>query len=294
MGTMRMWMVLLLAALCTTLPGVDCEACTQDRMETYTLKDVLHAGNVSAIERAVCAAPHGCLVVFDVGEVLLTREDAVLHRKYNDWVQDWAKREAPHINDEGWRELQAVINKTARMKIVSDHLIEVIKQAKRKGKVIALSKYWHGKASETSTFEEQRLASLKNVGVDFEEPFPMAAGWLSDEHQASYRNGLILTEAPLKGPVFSAFLKHVSWQPNMLVFIDDRRDQCDSIAEAADALGIPYVCLHYTEAVDNTPSLNPLIADLQLKILVQEKRWVTDEEAYLFLKQLPSETDEQG
>lgn len=241
--------------------------------------EIIETAHPAAIEWAISSMPEGSLLIFDVGEVLLTRKDALLHRKYNAWIEQWANREAPEVTEKEWRSLQGIINKKADMKLVNPALLKAISNGQAKGKVIALSKYWSGKTGDGTTFEEQRLASLRAAGIDFGEPFPCIAGWHSEQQQASYGCGLILTEASLKGDVLIAFLQAARWQPKAIVFVDDRRDQCESIAAATKKLQIPALCIHYTEAVDSTPALDPTVAKLQMRTLVREKRWLADEEA---------------
>lgn len=252
------------------------------RVEAANIPEgIIQTAHPAAIDWAVSSAPCGSLIIFDVGNVLLVHCDAVLRHKYRPWVKGWFDREAPEVDVEGWRILSGIIDREAKMGLVNSIIPKVIEKGKTKGIVIALSKFWVGSTGDDEmTFEKQRLTSLKSVGIDFGHPFSSADGWLRKDLQASYSHGLIQTEAPLKGPVLQAFLQYIGWQPKAIIFVDDRKDQCESIAAAAKDLKIPALCINYTEAIDHTPPLDPVVAGLQLRTLVTERRWLSDEEAH--------------
>lgn len=239
---------------------------------------ILQTGNVAAIQWASESMPENSLIIFDVGNVLLANTDTVLGFKYRHWMKEWFDREAPEIDKNTWRALGAIVDREAKMNLVHPALPAIISHSKENATVIALSKFFCGPSGDSS-FEEHRLAVLKNAGINFDEPFPNASGWNHKELQATYSKGLIQTEAPLKGPVLKAFLEQISWRPTAILFIDDRRDQCDSITATLKELGIPALCIQYTEAIDRIQPLDPAIADLQLRTLVNEKRWISDEVA---------------
>lgn len=243
------------------------------------LEGVLKTGNIAAIQWASELMPEDSLIIFDVGNVLLLHKDVVLSFKYRHWVKEWFDLKAPEVDKNAWRVLSGVIDRQAEMMLVNPLLPSLINEAKKHATVIALSKFWCGASDENTSFEEHRLTSLKNVGINFEDPFPNAINWHSKELEATYSNGLIQTEAPLKGPVLKAFLQHIGWQPKAILFIDDRKDQCDSILTITEELGIPTLCIHYTEAIDQNLPLDVKVADIQLRTLVNEKRWISDEVA---------------
>lgn len=246
---------------------------------TDAQEGILQTGDITAINWAIKTMPEDSLIIFDIGNVILTHSDIVLGCKYRTWIKEWLIREGYTFDKEIWRGYSAIIDREAPMELVNLSLPSIIHEAKQYSTVIALSKFWVGPAGANTSFEEQRIDSLNAVGINFGEPFPNAAGWSDPTLEATYAKGLIQTEAPLKGPVLTAFLKLIACKPKAILFVDDRRDQCESIATAAQELGIPVLCVHYTEATDRVLTLNPIIADLQLRTLINEKHWLSDEEA---------------
>lgn len=240
-----------------------------------TIQTAHHA----AIEWAIKNASEDSLVIFDIGNVILAPNDAVLHLNHRHWLKAWLEKENIPFDASSWRELAKIVDLEAEAHIVYPSLPKIISEGKAKTRMMAFSRYWIGPTKNGTTFEEQRLKSIRNVNIDFEEPFPSAAGWHDVTHQSTYANGILLTEAPLKGPVFTAFLNKIKWLPKSIVFIDDRKEQCESMTEAAHSLNIPILCIHYTEAIVNAPLLDPAIANVQMRTLIDEQRWINDEQA---------------
>jgi hypothetical protein len=238
---------------------------------------IIQTRSASAIEWAIDSSTPESLIIFDVGHVLLSPCEAILYSKYRPWVKGW-------LEQRGIRELDKTtlfaIERGAKWEVVDPKIVDLIDQGKAKSKMIALSRYWSGKPfPDQPSFEELRLLSLTEVGIDFGEPFPQATGWSHEELRATYGRGLIHTEAKLKGPVLQAFLKHLHWQPKSIVFVDDRIEQCESIAAVGRELNIPVLCIHFTRNADQAPPLDLLLADLKLSTLIDEGVWLTDEAA---------------
>lgn len=232
-----------------------------------------------AIQWGCQSMPDNALIIFDVGNVLLMHKDTVLHSIYRPWIKEWFEREAPEVDRKTIRDLVGVVNREAEMTLVDDSFPSIIKNSKAQSTVIALSKLPCDSMGENVSFENQPLNTLKKFEIYLEEPFPEATGWQLENLKTTYAEGLIQTEASLKGPVLKAFLDHLGWKPKAILFIDDSKEQCVSIANTAKELHIPALCIRYTGALENTRPLNQAIANLQMQTLVDEKHWINDEAA---------------
>lgn len=249
----------------------------------FSLVSTLHAEinqleespSVLSIEAAIEAAPEHTLFIFDVGNVLLAFRDAVLRWQHKEWVNEWFIRNGiePDV-----RFLSSITIREAPQDLVNPSFPSLVEKAKQKGIVIALSKNFVGNENGGS-FEDQILKSLHHVSIDFDNPLPGLVGWNDSALNANYSaGGLLLTDAPLKGPVLISFLNANEWKPSAIVFVDDRKDQCESIFKAANEINIPVHCINYTESMFNYPLLDVRIAEIQLQILVTEHRWPSEEE----------------
>lgn len=280
---MKRWWIFISLVLCVAINAESREIQQSNAVKApapFTAA-IVHTAHVEAIASAVASAPPDSLIVFDVWSTLIDPKDAVFHISHRPWMLRWLAKNYPEVDEARWRHLMGFIDRDVEIALVNPKLSKIFELAKTKGKTVVLTKFWCGQTAAGISFEEQRLAALRKVGIILDDPFAMAAGWQNVEQQASYSLGLIQTEAALKGPVLKAFLQAVGWQPAALIFVDDRLEQCESIAQTAKELGFPALCLHYTEAIERQPTLDPLIADIQLRTLLNEERWISEAQARL-------------
>ncbi len=240
---------------------------------------VIAAPQTRILLEAMESAPKNTLFIFDIGDVLLVNEDAILCHKNTEWLLAWIAREAPQMGKEEIIRYIAIVEQAAKRKLVSPAFLEIIKKGQEKGKVIVLSKYFVGPINDHLSFEDLRGQSLTKVGIDLGDPFPQMKTWKTEDKTTDYRNGLICTSCPLKGPVLIAFLKELGWSPKHIVFIDDQQKQCESIVAAAKELQIPAQCFHYTESVERSAIFDENIGEFQMHYLMENRRWMSDEEA---------------
>jgi len=77
----------------------------------------------------------------------------------------------------------------------------------------------------------------------------------------------------------------IGQMPKKVVFVDDRWDQVENLAEALERLGIEFVGIRFSRADDRVKAFDPAIADLQFSRL---PKIISDEEAKEALYDRPS------
>lgn len=131
----------------------------------------------------------------------------------------------------------------------------------------------------TRVFVDDSLKGLSvNTLKEFGLPIKDDLSALTSGHTFEYADGIIETEAPLKGPVLKEVLAQLPKEFEQIIFVDDREEQIRSVEQTCRELRIPCVAFHYVPSKE-TPKLNEKIADYQLKTLVHEHRWVSESEA---------------
>lgn len=241
---------------------------------------ILETARPDAIVWAVGEAKTKDLVIFDINGVLLMFSDAVLHKSYRPWVDEWFAREMPQLDDSARQELMLIVKMHANRRVVNPLITEAIANAK--ANVITLSCV--PPAADILTYEKLRQEKLQAAGIDLGDPFPTAEGWEEATLHARYSHGMVNAAQQEKGPVLAGFLAYLQRQINNIVFVEDDRAQCESVWAACEKMGIPALCIQYTEAMAQKPTLDPVVADLQLRTLVTERVWLSDEEARAKLK----------
>jgi hypothetical protein len=117
----------------------------------------------------------------------------------------------------------------------------------------------------------------------FDLPFKDDLSELSSGDSFEYADGVIKTEAALKGPVLKEILQKLPKLFNKIIFVDDREEQIQSVESHCCDMGIACIAFHYVP-FQQSPPLNERIAEYQLKTLVNEYRWISDDEALQHLE----------
>jgi predicted phosphatase len=237
---MKKWILFLLLAFCKLL-----------------LADIHVVDSLSPIESALEDCDSKTLLILDAGETLMTARDAVLHPEHNDWKQRWFKKHFPRMSREEQVALIQIVRSDGSIwELVDDAWPDLIADAQNRGaQVLVLTK-------NTVDPKLKGLTAMRLIHLGL----PIK------------NDSVIETEAPLKGPVLIEVLKQLSFQPEQIIFVDDRLEQIKSLDEACRQAQIPCIAFHLI-AMQKTHLFNEKIADYQFKTLVKERRWVSDDEA---------------
>ena len=238
------------------------------------------ASSLLPIHEEIKISNEGTLVLLDIGGTLLHQRDPILHRDHEHWKKAWFERCYPQLSPEEKKELARVVegflikNDCGWQRL--DKWPELVKQAQmQKIKVIAFSKVLTDPA-----LQHALAIRLANFGIPIHDDLPELAG---EKDQFIYAGGVIQTSEKLKGPVLKEAISKMTHSPHKIIFVDDRKEQVESVHLACQELGIPAVCFHYM-GPSEPPALDEAIANYQLNVLVKEHRWVPSEEASKILE----------
>lgn len=120
-------------------------------------------------------------------------------------------------------------------------------------------------------------AQLKNAGIDFTKT-TIPEG-LKNLEPAYFYEGIIFAQHISKGELLKDLLKDINYRPSLLVFIDDKLEQIESVEKIAEDIGIPFVGYWYRRAEQDKKNFDPLIAAIQLEHLLIKKENLNDEDA---------------
>ena len=167
----------------------------------------------------------------------------------------------------------------AQVELVFAEMPNLVRRAQERHQVIALSRYLCGPYGDgTTTFEAEHLRKLRSVGINLGDPLELPTHWCADPH-AVYLSGMIQSEQDLKGPVLAELLASLPSLPPAILFVDDREMQCRSVAETAETLQIPCLCIHLDRTLEGLAPLDEELAERQMHSWVYEHAWLSDAEA---------------
>jgi Protein of unknown function (DUF2608) len=224
------------------------------------------------------------MVVFDMDDVLIMPTDAILHDY--ELLQQLNIRYASHLPPHKHRHLYSCLWKSMKTVLVEPQIPSLIETLQKRGvKVIVLTAVEVGSIGLIEDSVAFRIQELRDKGIDLSAAFP-DAGSLSlhelDHGSGSpaFRRGVILSHHFPKGQVLATFLKRVGWTPRRLLFIDDKLYNVQSVEQELSQMKIDELqSWHYTANEKHKKEVIPAIAHLQIRTLVEQGIWLSDDEA---------------
>jgi hypothetical protein len=149
---------------------------------------------------------------------------------------------------------------------------------------MALSALQTGKLGAIESMEDWRLAHLGAHGIHFspvaqDQEYFVLDELLQDGFSPVYKKGALFTYKHPKGQALTAFLKRITWKPQHITFVDDKREMVEDVAAVADALKVPFSGFHYVAAHALRKPLDEMLTERQFKHLVEHGQWLTEDEA---------------
>ncbi len=109
---------------------------------------------------------------------------------------------------------------------------------KKVPKLIALTSTLTGKWDDTTDPILFRAKQLKSVGIDFSASFSVVKSIVLNEvkpyrsHYPEFKQGILSANGDHKGAALVAFLKHIDYRPNAIIFVDDREHNVIDVEKA--------------------------------------------------------------
>jgi hypothetical protein len=256
-------MITLLAMTCASIAGY---------------AEIRTVDSLKPIEEELSVSGKETLVLLDIGHTLMEHNDAVMDPRNDDWKRAWFQKNYPvPRRDSRIATARAVESAIENWHLVDKRWPEVIVNAQAKGmKVVALTK-----VIVDPSLQGLRNKNLKNLGVFLKDDL----NGLPSGQTYLYADGVIETEAPLKGPILKEIFPRLAERPAKIVFVDDRIEQAQSIEAACKEAGIPCIAFHYTAYQKVVREFDEAVAEFQLRTLLDEQRWIPEAEARKALKQ---------
>jgi uncharacterized protein DUF2608 len=249
--------------------------------------EIIKAPNLSPIKKVTQQADSNTLVIFDVGDVLVTPKDQILQTSHQKFAEKIEKEMESRYSAEEVQVLQSIIWMARSAELVDKKLIKLIRDFQKRGiKVMALTNLLTGSFGNMSSPENWRVKELEGFGYTFKNSWTGVKSKTFEELKSKdpkrfpvFKNGVLFTCGLPKGPVLKAFLQYAGFSPKKIIFIDDRRDYLESVEAFSKEEGIPFIGFEYTAIADRPKSpLNIKRTRLQFEILEKEHKWFSDEE----------------
>jgi hypothetical protein len=230
------------------------------------------------VESTLVNYKEGDLVAFDLDFTLLMPEDVLFQPGGYYFFKKFF--DASPVPKDEYYTLRSIINDQMNYKLLDGREHEIIKELQYKRcKVIALTAQRTGVFGVIDRMEEWRFKVLKNLNIDFSTSFEGTYYFpelsIKDAIPGFYK-GILCSGDTSKATVLLTFLERISYRPNKVFFIDDNKEWVLTMEKALNNHGIDNLCIHYTKYKEFNGPLKEEIAEIQLKTLIKEKKWLSD------------------
>lgn len=245
--------------------------------------EIIQINNIDEIRSLI---KENTLCLFDIDDTLIDNPSCLGSPPWRSWVRpqfaNWQLE--PAIFDA----LTLYIAKKAPYKAVESSTSALIADLQKEG-VAAFGftargrSQWYG--TDVAGVDKYTHAQLKRVGIDFSKSL-IPADLVLDE--SFYYDGIIFARHIPKGELLDKLSINMNYIPQLIIFVDDRLEQIESVDAALEALGIPSFCCWYCRSALDRNDFNPLVSTIQLEYLLHRNTYLSDEDAAKLANESPN------
>jgi len=226
------------------------------------------------------------LVILDVDRVIIEPKDAIMRYPNQRLLWELRFQHGSHLTHEQMEDLTSRVTLSECTGLLDPLSVDFINKMKEKNiPIIALTATSVEGYGQIPSIPDWRIGDLARFGIKFdgcftEHPFIELAELYGRGSAPIFKSGILFSGGYPKGEVLEAFLDHVGFVPDKVLFVDDLLHNLVSVHTAASELGVEEVfAFQYTRSDSLTNTIDPQLAAFQLKTLFQEGIWLSDEEA---------------
>ncbi len=254
---------------------------------------ITNTDSIDVVKEELSKADKNTLVIFDCDDVLIHKTDALFSKKnekeFNKCVKNILMKNPLAILS--LHEFVGIVFESVDQILVDEKLPEIVSNLQKNGvKVIVLT------AMKNEILNDQwaidlRINELKKFGFDFSKSWgPLKEKFFGKDGDSQYyKSGIVCSKPGDKGDAIELFLKHSKFKPSKIIFIDDRRNNLVNAEKKMEELGIKLKGIEYISA-HKIPCKFEFSEDrtmFQLKYLMNNKKWLSDEKAETELAKQP-------
>ena len=237
---------------------------------------------VQAIAHELKNIPLNSILLMDIDDTLITPASRFFRINPYRTLIDEIKR-----NKHLYPDYEIIISNwrlQRKAMLVDSHWLDLIYELKKQHAVYGFTKMDTGKLGSIESVEDWRYQELKRLGIEFTQNESIEALKAPHDFQNPpvFYKGIFLSGCASKGEM--AIVYRASLNAPHLVLIDDREEHILSVKNFCLEAGISFKGILFN-AEQLIPSFEPNspIAEFQKNYLLQQKKWIEDEEVQAYL-----------
>lgn len=221
-------------------------------------------------------APTDTSIFFDVDDTFLTPKSKTFRKApYNKMIDRIKENKSNYDNYEeivsNWRLQRKVI-------LIDEEWAEVINKLKAKFPVYALTQMNTGEFGNILSMQDWRYKELKSLGIEFSDNEELAACSSGQKDDAICYKGIFITGNHSKSGTLSKFSDELN--TSFIVFVDDREKHVEDVRDYCKKNKIGFLGILFDGLKHLTGEPDLKLAAFQESYLIENAKWLEDEEAY--------------
>jgi len=199
------------------------------------------------------------LVIFDVDMVLVQPSDPAFQMSNMKRFGSICKRIMHELPEDKHMLFFSLMTTSSELVLLDPSIPQFLEKLKQKGvPVMALTANLTGEFAKIQSMEKWRIDTLRQLGIDFTSTAPYQEALVFQDlalyrgNYSTYLNGILFVNGIVvsKGEALLAFLAKTNLSFNKVIFVDDREENVQSVAEALQNFVSPieYQGIHFTGA----------------------------------------------
>ena len=216
------------------------------------------------------------VVILDLYRVLIYPQDALLQNYRSQWKPEGIREWTAEEDTIAWM--------SAKFQILDPMGPALLDTLYENGiPTIGMTSFAMDQSGIVDSIPEWLSRHLEELGLNFrmekEIVFPVQKGFVppSFEKGVLYCGDCYKKDKDNKGKILSLYLDWLDWTPEQVILIDDGKNHLESVEKELDRRGILFLGFHYIPK-DLDP-IDEKVAELQYKTIIEQKLWISDQEA---------------
>jgi len=216
------------------------------------------------------------LVMFDIDDVLIYPQDALLQNWRSEWKPEGMRAWTDEEDTIAWM--------SAKFQIMDPYGPKLLNILCENGvPTIGFTSFSMDGSDILKSIPEWRSQHLKELGLNFsfekEIIFPIQKGFVppSFEKGILFCGNFYKKDKDNKGKTLSLYLDWLDWTPEQVILVDDGKHNIESVKKELNRRGIPFLGFLYIPK-DLDP-IDEKVAELQHKTIINQKLWLSDQAA---------------
>lgn len=216
------------------------------------------------------------LVILDLYGVLIYPQDALLQNYRSEWKPEGVREWTAEEDTIAWMNAKFQI-----LDPMGPTLLDILHKSGIP--TVGMTSFAMDQAGIVKSIPEWLSRQLEELGLNFkmekEIVFPVQKRFVppSFEKGVLYCGDCYKKDKDNKGKILSLYLDWLDWTPEQVILVDDGKNHLESVEKELNRRGIPFLGFHYIP--NDLDPIDEKVAELQYKTIIEQKQWISDEEA---------------